>query len=260
MPRFNEPAPALEPLFRPSGSAFVVLIFFCTCGCIPDGQPENRKALPSTKPLGIATVETLPDEEEYAGGEPIDIQITPVGLQSRTKICVRAGITNISTRRIGLDSEFSVHLKWELFGDEDTRWALSRPGGGIKQTKETLSTARFVQLEPGGMLSKEVALTSPFRNFGYKFNAFTNGEPGGFSSGGYELYSRYEIPLSTRTLKLRLIYSCDIYTSLPAQDMFGFREEDVNVWFGRKCSNWLVYRFPDNVPVAPALPSELSHQ
>jgi hypothetical protein len=219
-------------------SSTSVVLFFCclwALGC---------KEKPTPKLDEMRKDESVIDP--YTAAEsPFQLKVSFKGPQNRETIRVAVEVTNKSNIICGWDKEFSVFLAWRLCVDEDDYWLQSVPIlASIKQTQQSLSKTRFVQLRPMDHLCKTVVLTQPFRNFTVK-SRLKSGHRHASQFHGYERMSKFTIPRHAKSLHVQLEYLGNWDGPFSFSSMFGFDMRDVHLWHGTCRSNTITLRFPN---------------
>jgi hypothetical protein len=200
-------------------------------GCAPSQPPTTAAPIaPATSPA--PAVDVLESSEPPA--DEVALTLVPID-RHRGRLSIRARITNNLDQPIVIDRDFSVNFDWSLRTDG---------GGGLRpaQTHSLEPTAvlqdksRFVTLAPAETLSHDFELSKPIRHFVYGEGAvFSPDGETGYIPTGYEEECQYEIPESTRELKISLNYGPQWFHVDGFPVWFGYAAQDVNLWNGH-CS------------------------
>jgi hypothetical protein len=194
--------------------------------------PAKTKA-----PHGADTERTFDDEP------PVQLRITPQGVQRRDAIRIKAEVINRSSTPVVWDSAWSVFLAWHLLPDDDLFALTRRTVRRIRQTPQSLSKARFIAIPPGQRLPKIFVLTQPFRAFHVETDAGIPGIRHSTRFFGYESMDEYHIPRHVKRLRVTWVYSASLRASEAFYSMFGYGEEKVNLRSDKWASNTLTLMF-----------------
>jgi hypothetical protein len=188
----------------------------------------------------------------------LKLVLTPVGEATHDRIGVRVEAVNDGKVPLAFDPEFAAPLTWRLrVNDRDDvelwyptqreHWLLS----GLEGGPGSWSRSRFVTIKPGDRLTKEVVLTEPHRQIGYRLQQIRdpqgNVHPGEVPMGT-ECLARLVVPKlapqgAVDTLRVRLDYNePDDRLRTAFQSLFRFEPEDVGLWAGTCRSNELDFR------------------
>ncbi len=137
----------------------------------------------------------------------VKLVLAPIGNPQRDRIQVRMDVINDGNTPIGWDKEFCVFINWLLETNKENPIQLIDLST-LEPDKQTTSKARFIKIMPGEKFSKEFDLKKTFRRFIYGLGTFTSPKGNKYHlPTAYEQISRFDIPKSTASLRVRVEYS-----------------------------------------------------
>jgi hypothetical protein len=171
-------------------------------------------------------------------GPGVELRLSTSGDQRRDQIVVTATVTNKSRQLVAWDSEFSVHVHLGVRGDKSDGVEWERLTMAARPTPAE-SRDRFVLLQPGQSVSKEIDLSNPLR-------AGIEGH-GTYPKGGhkgifYEELGRYYISDDCKQITVSLGYSVHHLAFGGLIDWFGDGLRELPFWDGRAESTPLTVR------------------
>jgi hypothetical protein len=163
----------------------------------------------------------------------------------RSAFRVKAEVVNISDKPFGWDKEFAVFLYWRLLTPDGKLLYRQVVEKDLEKTNKALGRERFVNIEPGGRLSKVVNLTEGFREFMQQPIGGMPGVKEATKFTAHENIVRYEIPKTVARVQLSLQYQTDLGAVPGFRAMFGFDESEANLLIRQVDSNELEVKFED---------------
>jgi hypothetical protein len=200
----------------------------CTSGSVTPVQAD------CSQPCG-ASVLTKPN---------VKLELATVGSQTRDRIVVRITATNLGTVPIVWDNEFAALMDWSMRFDADEKDYRTTGGETVTKPANPLAPGRFIRLQPGEAVAKDVDLTKGVRIF--ETGHGTVSSPEGYSGHiptAFEAVRRFWIPEKSGAISVLARYSDSDYDNLGGdtfQLYFGKTVKDAGLPKGRFESNRLV--------------------
>ena len=190
-------------------------------------------------PVALPTVES---ESILLPASPrLLFELTVSGEQRRDRIAVTATITNSSRETVAVDREFSLGVVW-LVKDETTGTAIVPKYLGTAPKPESgEAQKRFVILQPGKSVSKEIELTGQVKTTLEGHGTFAENGGASYHKGiFYERLTQFKIPDTCKQLAIAFASGeSDFLASGAMIDWFGEETRALSLWHGRGRSNVL---------------------
>ncbi len=164
--------------------------------------------------------------------QKLSLELVPSGRQRPDRVVLKATVTNNTDSPLAWDREFCIFLSWRLSADgQDLRpeylESLPPPAPAELHT-------RFVVLDPGHALSREIELTRGFRLFASGHSTRRVGVNGAFVHQAFanEEIARYRIPEALGRVTVSLDYCITFDGSRGFYSWFGDNCETLPFWDG----------------------------
>jgi len=146
---------------------------------------------------------------------PLKLTLIPAGAQRPDHVVVELTVTNAGDIPLVWDSAFSTFVRWSVETFDGTALRAESVSDLQQPSPDDLGS-RFVTIQPGCSLSKQVELTNAVQSFG-SGHSYPAHQPTGF-----EGIDRFPVPRTAQGLRIQARYD------LHPDDRDGF-----HVWFQR---------------------------
>lgn len=223
---------------------------FLQFGCSNESDDVGTKSVERSgqrEDNGTDDAETSPVDriDQTKGESGPELRIDGPREQQRDLLKVTLSVRNNTNSPLGWDKEFSVFVTWTLLSEGGEHLEQVHVSD-IERTEEGTDKARFVSLQPGERMKKNIDLTRAVRHFEYGHGTYAT-EDGNFvhSPLGYEEIARYELPASQKIVRIQAEYCLSSMGRDGFAVLFGYEPSEVLFWQGRRKSNVIEVRLND---------------